>query len=274
MLYTVSGILAFWGESMMFHQRYNSVGNYSYNRFWYHNVFWRLHFHRNIEVIYVQSGCVCVTVGERQKLLQAGQFAMVLPNEPHGLQSQGDSVCWVGVFSADFIPAFAVWVKGKEGSDFVFTCKKTVEDFLCTELMQKEVPATYLLKSCLYAVCDAYCSQIELHPRKEKSDLLIHAVTEYISLHYREKLTLRDLADQLGYNYHYLSKRIGGIFRQSFSEILNSYRLDAALSLLMETDDEIATIALESGFQSIRSFNDYFKSRTGLTPVQYRAERK
>jgi xylan 1,4-beta-xylosidase len=56
----------------------------------------------------------------------------------------------------------------------------------------------------------------------------------------------------------------------SFTEFLNSYRLDAALALLTETDKDITEIALESGFQSIRSFNEYFKSRIGTTPVKYR----
>ena len=56
----------------------------------------------------------------------------------------------------------------------------------------------------------------------------------------------------------------------SFTDLLNSYRLDAALLLLTETDKDITDIALESGFQSVRNFNDYFKLKIGETPSKYR----
>lgn len=78
------------------------------------------------------------------------------------------------------------------------------------------------------------------------------------------------MSERLGYNYYYLSKCFHKIFSMSFTDFLNSYRLDAALSMLTETDKDITDIALESGFQSIRSFNEFFKKNIGTTPAKYR----
>jgi AraC-like DNA-binding protein len=259
---------------MIFHQPSNSGGAFAYNRFWYTNRRFRPHFHRNFEVIYVGQGSLHITVGQRQRTVQPGQFALVLPNEVHAFTPDEDTSYWVGVFSADFLQAFASSAEGKEGSDFVFACEESAKQFVRAHLMEVEHPYVYSMKACLYTLCDAYCSQIDLRPRQEKGGLLLAAVTDFIATHYREKISLQDLAAALGYNYHYLSKRINGIFRQSFSEVLNAYRLDKALTLLKTTDQEATEIALESGFQSVRSFNAYFKARTGMTPSQYRTGKK
>ena len=51
----------------------------------------------------------------------------------------------------------------------------------------------------------------------------------------------------------------------------DKYRALYVLKYLMDnTDGSIMQCALESGFDSIRSFNRNFKERFAITPVQYR----
>ena len=55
-------------------------------------------------------------------------------------------------------------------------------------------------------------------------------------------------------------------------EFYDSVKLD---KLLENTDGDITDIALGSGFQSVRNFNDYFKKSLNMTPSEYRkASRK
>ena len=259
---------------MLFHQPHNSRGNYTYNAFIYENALWQPHFHKNFELIYILSGSLNCSVGERSALLTEGNFALCLANEVHSLTSVGRSRCWIGVFSEDFVHAFAKQAYGKMGTDFVFRCAPPIEEFLRENLLNAEAPPLFLLKSCLYAVCAEYSRQIALVPQENKSGVLMRAITDYISAQYKNSITLADMAKTLGYNYHYLSKCFHRIFNMPFPEFLNSYRLDAALALLTESDREIVDIAFASGFGSIRSFNTYFKSRIGTTPAAYRRERK
>jgi transcriptional regulator GlxA family with amidase domain len=65
-------------------------------------------------------------------------------------------------------------------------------------------------------------------------------------------------------------KRFNKAFAVSFTDFLNDFRLDTALRLLDQTDMDIAQVAMESGFQSLRSFNSIFKTRIGKTPTSYR----
>ena len=255
---------------MLFHQPHNSVGNYSYNAMIYTDVKWDSHFHKNFELIYVLSGKVRCIAGEHHAELAAGDFAMCLSNEVHSLCSIGSSQCWVGVFSGDFVHAFEKQTHGKQGSGLVFRCEKTVEEYLKANLITADTPSVYRLKSCLYAACDEYCKQIALKKCESRNSLLMRSITDYLSENYQNEISLSTMAERLGYNYHYLSKCFHRIFGMSFTRFLNSYRLDAALEMLTETDLSITDIALQSGFQSVRNFNDCFKLSIGTTPTRYR----
>ena len=257
---------------MLFHQPYNSVGNYSYNTNIWDNAEYKPHFHKNFELVYVISGEIHCTADDKSASLTAGDFALFLANEVHTLHSVGNSKCWIGVFSGDFVHAFEKQVKDKTGTGFVFRCEKSIENFLLLNLIKLERPPVYLLKACLYSVCNEYLQNIQLVERTGKNELLMRAIIDYIDQNYRNNISLSTMAERLGYNYHYLSKCFNKIFSVSFSDFLNSYRLDIALELLVETDKDISDIALESGFQSIRNFNSFFKSSTGTTPVKYRNE--
>lgn len=255
---------------MFCHQPLNSTGNYSYNMFVYDNVNITPHFHKNFELVYVISGKIYCTTGEKCATLAEGDFALFLSNEVHSIASIDDSKCWIGVFSGDFIHAFEKRARGNTGSHFVFRCEEDVQKFVEGCLLRSHQPSFYLLKACLYAVCNEYTKNIQLLPKTRKSDLMMQEIIDYIAENYNNKISLLDMSERLGYNYHYLSKCFHKIFSVSFTEFLNSYRLDAALTLLRETDKDIAEIALESGFQSIRSFNCIFKNRLGTTPMKYR----
>lgn len=257
---------------MLYHQPHNSVSNYAYNAYFYNNIAYQPHFHKNFELVYVVSGQVRCTAGDRVALLNPGEFALFLANEVHSLSGQGNSRCWIGVFSGDHVHTFEKQVRGKVGDTFVFTCPPATNAFLQSHLITQEQPPLYLRKACLYAVCHEFCARVPLHPQTDKSGLLMQAITDYIGENYNKKITLAHLAEKLGYNYHYLSRNFARIFSVSFTDFLNAYRLENALAMLNETDKDITRIAMESGFQSIRSFNHCFKTCIGVSPSQYRAQ--
>ncbi len=259
---------------MLYHQAHNSVGNYAYNAFFYDNIDYSPHFHKNFELIYVISGQIFCHIDDKSGVLREGEFALCLSDEIHSLISDGDSRCWVGVFSGDHVHAFEKMVDNKTADGIGFTCRPEIKQLLLSYLISETAPPIHLLKACLYAVCHEFEQQMTFRDKTEKRGILMRAMTDFIAQHYRQKIGLSDMAQKLGYNYHYLSKIFHKSFQMSFSEFLNQYRLDAALKMLIETDWDIADLALESGFQSIRSFNDYFKARIGMTPYQYRTREK
>lgn len=66
------------------------------------------------------------------------------------------------------------------------------------------------------------------------------------------------------------------VFKQltgmNVTDFVNAKRLVRAKELLLETDDNVETIALACGFQGMRHFYQTFKKLTGLTPRAYRIQ--
>lgn len=255
---------------MIFHQVWNSVGDHSYNAVFYENIFWDYHFHKNYELIYVIHGEVECTISDKTSILHANDFAICLSNEIHRYHSIGESKTWVCVFSEDFVHSFDKVMQGKVGTDYRFRCSPPVTAYLKDCLITDKPLNLLRLKSCLYAVCDEYLSQIELVDRREHHLGLMNDISDYVANHYQKKITLSQIAEELGYNYCYLSKAFHKLFRMSFSNYVNTYRFNKVCELLIETDLPITDIAIESGFQSIRNFNEIFSQMAGMPPGTYR----
>ena len=258
----------------IFHQPHNSQSNYNYNIFIYDNVNYTHHFHKNYEIAYVLSGKALYSVNDKQQILEEGDFSICLSNEIHSVKSLDDSKIWIGVFSEDFVHEFKKRIEGKTGAEFRFRCSESVSRFIIENLILKKPDDLLLIKSCLYALCSEYLNSVELVPRDNRRGVLMSDIVEYIEANFKKPLTLKEISTHLGYDYCYLSKAFNSFFSTSFSDYLNTFRIDNAISLLTNTNLTITEIAFESGFQSIRSFNNVFKKQTGLSPAEFRKKGK
>ena len=52
---------------------------------------------------------------------------------------------------------------------------------------------------------------------------------------------------------------------------MNIFRFKRACALLADTELPITQVSYESGFRSVRSFNEIFKRLAGISPSAYRA---
>ena len=56
----------------------------------------------------------------------------------------------------------------------------------------------------------------------------------------------------------------------TFVEYLTALRLESARRELLYTRDSITRLALNNGFSSVKSFNQYFRRSFDCSPAQYR----
>ena len=252
---------------MIHYQSGNSKSNYNNNAYVYFNEGYQPHFHSNYEFIYLLDGKIDVTVNGKTESMEKGDLALILSNQVHSIKTVGSSNMWIGVFSRQFIPHFDSKIKDLVGNKFVFRLDDVTEAFIREKLVFSE-SSTMQKKACLYAICDGYLSSVTLDKRNVKSEEVICRMLEYVEKNFREDITLSDLADHFGYEYHYLSRLLNNGSCISFPDTLNRFRVEYAVTLLENTDKSITDIAIESGFRSIRSFNHIFKSVMGLTPSE------
>ncbi|MEM9647883.1 MAG: helix-turn-helix domain-containing protein [Bacteroidota bacterium] len=90
-------------------------------------------------------------------------------------------------------------------------------------------------------------------------------------------LTIAMLADEIGIPKRRLSELINDHYAQNFVDFINTYRIDSAKKKLMNPVDSRETILevlYAVGFNSKSSFNTAFKTKTGLTPSQFKARHR
>ncbi|GIN74232.1 AraC family transcriptional regulator [Bacillus sp. J14TS2] len=99
---------------------------------------------------------------------------------------------------------------------------------------------------------------------------IINDTKAYIQRHYTEKLTLKQIAQNIGISPYHL----GRIFKKHTSRTPRSYleniRVSKAIHLLKNLDLSIMDICYEVGFQSYSSFYHAFQKQTQYSPQQYR----
>ena len=92
---------------------------------------------------------------------------------------------------------------------------------------------------------------------------------------YREcDITVDKIADRLGTNRSYLSRAINENSGMSFSQYINSCRIDEARHILSEADNDIQikALAYELGFATPETFSSTFKRAIGMLPTKFRKE--
>lgn len=98
----------------------------------------------------------------------------------------------------------------------------------------------------------------------------INIIYKYIEKHYREKISLADVAEEMYMSPEYFSRFFSRTMKKSFFEFLNEYKISKSCKLLIETDKSISEICYESGFESIPFFYRQFKRFKSCQPRQYR----
>lgn len=97
-------------------------------------------------------------------------------------------------------------------------------------------------------------------------------ILDYIEEHYAEELTLAKLAAIFNFSYYYLSAYFGTHFKKSFTEYLNSVRIQKAQHLLHERDLPVAEAGRKVGYADNSYFSRVFKKYVGVTPTDYRRQ--
>lgn len=83
-------------------------------------------------------------------------------------------------------------------------------------------------------------------------------------------LSISELANQIGTNRTYLSDYLNNSLSTNFYDYINTFRIDAACSLLKETNLSLEQISEKSGFNSLSTFRRCFVKQVGCTPNQFR----
>lgn len=109
-------------------------------------------------------------------------------------------------------------------------------------------------------------------PHADNFDVIPYDITEYISKHFQEKLSLEELSKKCFYSPKYFSHIFKQCYGITVTEYIQKIRIEEGKRLLRETLISVDEISRIIGYDDSVRFYKYFKRQCGITPKQYRKE--
>jgi AraC-like DNA-binding protein len=245
--------------------------------FYSDNMHFPAHLHSQMELLYVVSGTIKVTVFNTTKELRQGDFAVIFPNTVHsyvteeGLPSRIILVICSLDLTGDFFRKLTSYYPENP-----FIRREKLHDnvgFAMQEL-EREISIGQDMNVCralILLVLSRILPLVKLVKSKEMENYdLTYLIVSYVAEHFQENLTLTDLATHLNVSKYYLSRIFSSKLNTSFNKYINYIRTNYALTLMQSTNYTLMQISVESGFESQRTFNRAFKEIYQLPPSEYR----
>ena len=111
--------------------------------------------------------------------------------------------------------------------------------------------------------------------RKKNLHFAVRAALEYLETNYcKEELSMKDVSAYLKMNPSYFSRIFSEETKSTFTEYLNTLRMQKASQLLTGTNLRISEICYQVGMQDPFYFSTLFKKHKGVSPSEYREEKQ
>ncbi len=98
---------------------------------------------------------------------------------------------------------------------------------------------------------------------------VVRKAMAYLDEHYRETISLKDVARYLGISKEYLARCFHQEMGITLVIYLNRYRVNRAKTLLEQGGQSLTEVALEVGFSTSTYFSQVFRQEVGISPSEY-----
>lgn len=114
----------------------------------------------------------------------------------------------------------------------------------------------------------AYFSTFQ--PVQNHTDELVSSLQKRIENSFKDAGTIEELLTEIPASRRNLARRFKAATGFTPIEYLQRTRVEAAKSLLEQTDRSIMDVMLHAGYNDLKAFRQLFRKNTGMTPKEYR----
>ena len=253
---------------------------------WQPNLMRRADRHNEIELNYLPEGSITYLIHDQKIIIEKGDILVFWALLPHQIIGYDD----ISPYYVITIPfaLFSQWNMPQVFSEDLF--KGGVRRFSANKSMDVEKDrfqkwlsglsnaSAYLNDICALEI-QAYMKRLALQLLEDRqiqrqSNLppvsLVEQMALFIASNFMKPIKVSHVAQAVELNPDYANSIFKKTFGVSISTYLSEQRVLSAQRKLSVDADSITTIAYESGFNSISSFNATFKKVSGTTPRDYR----
>lgn len=248
-----------------------------------------LHYHFDIEIVYVIKGNLTIHRGFDNFLVKEGDVFVLNSREVHGFYGTGEKnrvfLLQINIqhFSALFpeLHRSSYFSYGLPPEDHRLREMKhllnNIMEASISSIEEDPVFVSYKIEDLIECleVSFPYFSYANgritsgNHDNPVFGDRLREMIS-YIYENHKNKITLDEIAEIQHVSRFYLSHMIKQVAGMSFREFLSFARIDISLIPLLGTTKSICEIAMEVGFSDVRYYNKWFEQWFGQSPQEYR----
>ncbi|RKN84773.1 helix-turn-helix domain-containing protein [Paenibacillus ginsengarvi] len=250
----------------------------------------KYHYHKEIEMLYVQEGCLEIGIQDELHRLEPGDVVLIGTSQPHltyavpsekaiyltlhfDLQSYYDPSMLVHYryFAEIDNPLSRVNELFRQNAKLRNDIGRTVLD-IHQEMERRssgyKMAVSLLVKQMLLAILRSDLDEAA-RSQEQIPAYPLHLVFEYVERHLADKIEMETISKMMNLSYSYFSKYFKRVMGLSFIEYVNIRRIKQAERLLLTKDGSIATIAEQVGITNIAHFYELFKRYNRCSPKEY-----
>ena len=235
------------------------------------------HIHNHTELFYIVGGKGQFLIADQTFPVDANSLVIINPNVLHtedSLNAQPLEYIVLGIegieLAASDISSGGFCILDRFESAEISGCLRNI----LREMEQKntgyeDVCQAYM-EILVIRLMRATSIAVPAEPQTLTTNRQCAAVRRYIDLHFKEALTLEQLAEEGHMNKYYLSHAFKREYGTSPINYMISKRIEESKYLLAETDLSMSQIAQLLGFSSLSYFSQVFHRSQGTSPKDYR----
>ena len=235
------------------------------------------HYHKEIEIFFVEKGSITVFSGSGKREITEGNFCILMPYEIHDFKTAiPNKLCLAKINPETYTENFD-YEKLHLASPIITPEAEIYSELKCSfdamidEYTQKAPGYEYAIKHHQNSILLTIFRKMHLYEEDVTKDIsLLNAINSFLEENYDKKIELEELSKVCHLSKYYFAHKIKDVTGMSFINYVTAFRLEKAIIFLKETDISITDIALKCGFGTLRSFNRCFFTAFNTTPLKYR----
>lgn len=259
------------------------------------------HWHEEFEIGFVTEGSVILGCGNRNYQMECGDIFFISSNVLHSMhrnttykRAMFKSIAFHSSIISESVTSvfytrylfpilsnvnFRECIISKDNSAYqsMLDILENVWNYVYSEDSDYELKVRNEL-STLFGILNQLRKNIEetvfLKTPNYLPEKRVQVLLDYIHTHYKDKITIEDLAKTASISKTEALRCFKSIMGLSPISYLNSYRLQRATHLLINTENNIQEIAEDCGFDDNSYFSKLFKKKYHVTPHNYRLQNK
>ncbi len=249
-----------------------------------------LHYHQDIEFVYVLKGQIKLKNGYCQYLLKEGDIFTNAGHEVHSLLATDEEniVALIQIsthYFSQYFPSLSKSCYRTYSNKQASKHHDNLREKLLQILLSYEIKSFNYKSECIYLIVDIikyldkyfnlFVFENNMVINYESGDQMtterISRIITYIYQYYAEKITLEDLAEMEHLSEFYISHLIKDCTGKNFRDFLCFARVEWSEIQLLDTNKKISQIAKDVGFSTTAYYEKYFYKWFRRTPEEHRA---